>query len=219
LYLNGSSRTSHPPAWLAGRASDESGLFLTNNPNAVDVVEHRLGGVLTRSRVTNSGSSRAFDEHRRRPRRRLYALIARSHRGRRRSLWITSNTIRARASTPPRPPTASTSRDCSAAPRFRTTASYYRTAGAAFNSLGAGAYGLIVRGSSGIRPRSQPISNPSMSTSGNYIRRRAGLDFGRHFQVPTTLPLHGRDADDLSTCCASSAPERRRQKQHLLQLD
>jgi len=55
-------------------------------------------------------------------------------------------------------------------------------------------------------PRSQTgFSNPSMVTSGNYIGAALDSTSERHFQVQRPA-LHGRDADDLQNCCASSAP-------------
>jgi len=46
---------------------------------------------------------------------------------------------------------------------------YYRTAGAAFGGLGAGAYGLFAKQVTGLQVDNNRISNPSMATSGNYI--------------------------------------------------
>lgn len=166
VYLSGSSRTIVNASVLAGGGG--SGLYMAGGGQDISMssntvlggaaagifIEQNIGGRITLS--TNTVIARTAP----------YAVgLAQLNAAA--SIWITSNTIA---------PSLSASATTygvylllTGGATVQNNGIYYRTAGAAFDSAGAGSYGVYAESITGLKIDHNRVSNPAMVTAGNFI--------------------------------------------------
>ncbi len=168
VYVHASSRTVINASMLVGTGVEGSGLWFTSASLTLAMSSNTvLGGGLAGIAIdSNSGGLIRLSTNTVIARSALYGIsvVGLSPA----TVWITSNTI-----LPSLNGSATTYgvylESLGGGATVQNNGIFYRTAGAAFGGVGAGAYGLYAKSFVGVKIDHNRISNPSMVTSGNFI--------------------------------------------------